>query len=156
MSHRNNSYSNASTTSSSSDCPPRQIRQLELPQPSTADGPDNESPGEGHHGLHPSAVNTRAIASVPGALDSNLFDLADASSSHALVENQDFPSEYPSADLEPGPNEYPNSGSHTMSDNNLAFPWTRPQDARPTSINGGTFIGGNVTNIQRHGEDGES
>ncbi|KAF7368656.1 NACHT domain-containing protein [Mycena venus] len=35
--------------------------------------------------------------------------------------------------------------------NKSAFPWNRPQNASATSINGGTFIGGNVNNIH-HGE----
>jgi hypothetical protein len=35
------------------------------------------------------------------------------------------------------------------------FLWDRPPQAPVTSINGGTFIGGNLNHIQRHGETGE-
>ncbi|KAJ7433421.1 hypothetical protein B0H11DRAFT_2259379 [Mycena galericulata] len=37
---------------------------------------------------------------------------------------------------------------------NTPFPFERPLHEPKTSINGGTFIGGNVNNIQRHGETG--
>ncbi|KAJ7447901.1 hypothetical protein B0H11DRAFT_1878516 [Mycena galericulata] len=37
---------------------------------------------------------------------------------------------------------------------NTSFPFERPLHEPKTSINGGTFIGGNVNNIQHHGETG--
>ncbi|KAJ7461404.1 hypothetical protein B0H11DRAFT_1872127 [Mycena galericulata] len=37
---------------------------------------------------------------------------------------------------------------------NTSFPFERPLHESKTSINGGTFIGGNVNNIQHHGETG--
>jgi hypothetical protein len=42
-----------------------------------------------------------------------------------------------------------------MTDNNMSFTWNRPLNAPATSIGGGTFIGGNVNNIQHQGEAGK-
>jgi hypothetical protein len=39
--------------------------------------------------------------------------------------------------------------------NQPVFPWDGLPQRPETSINGGTFIGGNVNHIQHHGEPGE-
>ncbi|KAF7347052.1 putative nwd2 protein [Mycena venus] len=72
-----------------------------------------------------------------------------ASSSDTTVENQYSPCKQHSADFESSTSHSvePNP-SHSM--NNSSFPWNRVGGAPTTSINGGTFIGGNVNNIQ-HG-----
>jgi hypothetical protein len=83
-------------------------------------------------------------------------------SSHAYDENRYSPDVFQSADPRAGPPQSPgylveaNFRSRPTADGNNAFPWNRPSDAPSTSINGGTFIGGNVNNIQRHGEAGGS
>jgi hypothetical protein len=41
-------------------------------------------------------------------------------------------------------------------ENALGFPWDHNSTGPATRIRGGTFIGGNVTIIHRHGEAGES
>jgi hypothetical protein len=47
------------------------------------------------------------------------------------------------------------SGSQLSLSNNNEFLWNHLPNAPATSINGGTFVSGNVNNIQRHGETGE-
>jgi hypothetical protein len=49
-----------------------------------------------------------------------------------------------------------NSPSRPVLNRTLEFPWNRPANAPATNIHGGTFISGNVSNIERHGEAGES
>ncbi|KAF7358362.1 hypothetical protein MVEN_00886200 [Mycena venus] len=79
--------------------------------------------------------------------------------SHASEENLHSLDVYP-ADLGVGPTKYPgylmepSFGSRPTVNGSKAFPWNHPSNAPSTSINGGTFIGGNVKNIQRHGEPG--
>ncbi|KAF7348950.1 NACHT domain-containing protein [Mycena venus] len=66
-------------------------------------------------------------------------------------------SKYHSADVHADssqPSGYVNVETSPAS-NNSAFPWNRSQNAPATSINGGTFIGGNVHNIH-HGEAGDA
>ncbi|KAF7344290.1 NACHT domain-containing protein [Mycena venus] len=82
-------------------------------------------------------------------------------SSHTPVGNQRCPLQYYSADFELGPGrsrDYypaePNFGAQLDINGNNLFPWNRLPDAAPTSINGGTFISGNMYNIKRHGETG--
>ncbi|KAJ7016409.1 hypothetical protein C8F04DRAFT_537299 [Mycena alexandri] len=76
--------------------------------------------------------------------------------SHDAVENEYFPTQYHSTNSDAGSSQhrYPVEPMPGMIDNHLTFPWNGPSSAPATSIHGGTFIGGNVQNIQRHGEAG--
>ncbi|KAF8198318.1 hypothetical protein K438DRAFT_704626 [Mycena galopus ATCC 62051] len=65
------------------------------------------------------------------------------------------------SDVEPDPVNDPSRhppaariGYPSRSDNSLDFPWDRNPTGPATKIRGGTFIGGNVNIIQRHGEAG--
>ncbi|KAF7348939.1 NACHT domain-containing protein [Mycena venus] len=79
-----------------------------------------------------------------------------AASSYTPNEPSHCASNYPSAHLDPSqPHQYPvkkNAGFDRNLDAKAIFPWNHPQNTPATSINGGTFISGNVNNIQRHGE----
>jgi hypothetical protein len=76
------------------------------------------------------------------------------------VENQYLPSEYRSADFEPGSNQStkypanPNPGARRIIDYDSGFPWDRPLHVPATRISGGMFIG-NLNSIQQQGETGE-
>jgi hypothetical protein len=125
-------------------------------------GPDfEETPGRELSIAHPVLLPSRRIffsppnAQLP-APDTPLDWAADGFRLHLPVGN-----EY-SAAFETGanqPSQCPleqNSGALPIADANSTFPWNTPENAQATSISGGTFIGGNVNHIQRHGETGES
>ncbi|KAJ6571559.1 hypothetical protein B0H19DRAFT_1231310 [Mycena capillaripes] len=115
----------------------RPLPQIEFFQPSTADeqSPEDQSSDEGS--LVELGVNDLSRRS-PMLLDDQSSD----EGSDIELDLND-PSRHPAA---------PRIGYRP--DNDLGFPWDRNPTGPATRIRGGTFIGGNVNIIQRHGEAG--
>lgn len=93
-------------------------------------------------------------------LDGFIDRSSDAFGSYTWGESPYVHGEYHSRDLgSDGPYRYhvePNPPSHSAINSNVEFPWNRPQNPHATTISGGTFISGNVSNIERHSEASES
>lgn len=133
MAHPNNidtrgSGSTASGHASYLHHPPHaQVPQLQLYQRSTSEGRGNESWGRGYDLA--GAANRRVIDWRP-----NLEPIPTGSGFGA-------------------PPSLISVLAPSAQDPEQHFPWNHPPT---TTITGGTFIGGNVNRIQRHGEAGES
>jgi hypothetical protein len=134
--------------------------QLEFYSPSTADRPGNESSGPD---FETSLGAFRPLSPLLPVSVLSPQDRGAAQSRLMLHSTSDFQaSDCPSSVLERGPSSpsrypvEPNVRSRPVIEDDSALPWNRPPDAPPTTISGGTFISGNVTNIQQHGENGES
>ncbi|KAJ7136942.1 hypothetical protein C8R44DRAFT_695848 [Mycena epipterygia] len=118
--------------------PQRPLPQIGFFQPSTADEP--ESPGDqssDEGSLVELGVNDRSRHSRM------LLDDQSSDEGSDVEPDQNDPSRHPPA---------PRIGYRP--DNDLGFPWDRNPTGPTTRIRGGTFIGGNVNIIQRHGEAG--
>jgi hypothetical protein len=151
-----------STFQSLSNLPPFIFSQSEYPPSFFEPGP--QCPLPGHHGPVNGSNSTPGIGHP---LSNFLVSNAPREYSHTFPLNRPDPSSiHPSPNVEPlaGPlgkpahsltgdfrNDDPQSSIAAIN----RTPWDGLQPEPKTSINGGTFIGGNLNHIQRHGEAGE-